>query len=200
MNRCGATPPDNGFGSPHRTHSKSMSWDSHAERLFLSLWFWSAAGWGEHFYDNAPQEFFLPLLLNIKQVYSRFLVIIKIWYTRSIGDVRIKKISSTSPVAASLLLLLWPGSCSFFPSRFKVPAAHSIAAYHIYTFPVYGYSPKVMLLFKSGYISAQIQTLRCLESLCGCYMCHQTEQLTSKDEEKWNVERRTWTQRQKKEK
>lgn len=38
-----------------------------------------------------------------------------------------------------------------------------------------------MLLFKFCYMSAQIQTLRCFVSQCGCYLCHHTEQLTSKD-------------------
>ena len=66
LNRCGATPPDNGFGSPQHTHSKSASWDSHSDRLFLSLRFGQLLV-GELFifflifFNNSTQEFvFLP--------------------------------------------------------------------------------------------------------------------------------------------
>lgn len=50
---------------------------------------------------------------------------------------------------------------------------------------------KVMPLFKFCYISAQIQTLWCQESLCGHYLCHQIEQFTSKGRER-DVQTREW--------
>lgn len=72
LNRCGAAPPDNGFGSPHHTHSKSMSWDPHTDRLFLLLRFGQLLV-GEHFYNNASKEFVSLLFLSMKiSLYSVF--------------------------------------------------------------------------------------------------------------------------------
>lgn len=65
LNRCGAAPLDNGFGSPHLTHSKSMSWDPHTDSLFLLLWFGQLLV-GEHFYNNASKEFVSLLFLVMK--------------------------------------------------------------------------------------------------------------------------------------
>lgn len=68
LNRCGATPPDNGFGSPQRTHSKSMSWDPHSDRLFLSLRFGQLLAGGNIFITMPLRSLscFLNMFLTIK--------------------------------------------------------------------------------------------------------------------------------------
>lgn len=94
------------------------------------------------------------------------------------GDVGIKenKLPSSSLPSPSA----WLRSCSLFSSGFKGPAAHSISACHIYTFPVYGYPPKSCFCLNSVTYLLKFKHCGALESLRGRYLCHQTEQLTSK--------------------
>lgn len=65
-----------GFGSPHRTHSKSMIWDPHSDRLFLSAPIWSAALWGTFLQWTVRLRslLFKHISHTKKQVYSSLLV------------------------------------------------------------------------------------------------------------------------------
>lgn len=86
-----------------------------------------------------------------------------------------------SPVPPSLFLL---AGCGLFLPFLVVSKGHlHIRSQHAeFTLPVYSiWLPSAdKLLFKFCYLSAQIQTLRRLESLCGRYLCRQIETLTCK--------------------
>lgn len=150
-----------------RTHTKSMSLDPHWDRLFLSLQFSQLNIFLIHLSGSACLFQRFPHHSN--DDYVRFSVRTDFYFT-------VIFCSILAPPA-------WLQFFSFFPSYCKGAAAHSVPGCHIYTFILYmGYCPKFRPLLALHICSYSNTSAVLAEALCGCYMCHRTKQLTSKDE------------------